>query len=265
LAATLAVGVSCQPAGLPQLAQNGALPPVPASFTGVPLDAFVVEVTNAELVTLIESEATFLLYIGNDYCSSCLAFRPSLIEYIANYKTLVYHYDNIDNSSTYPDLYEAYDAFFPENPPTPSLYFFKQGELRTRQDGIQRMMQYATFAPMMEGYAAVVGIKTLHSVSSLTATLENDDGLFFAYDRQNAAAVAAYIATIFPTMTDTSANMWQIELSLSDELSAHVASLGAPWNGGSPLVYVENGQVVSSLDAATATTSELTAWLAPYL
>jgi hypothetical protein len=112
-----------------------------------------VEVSSFEVITLIETRASFLVYIGNDYCTSCAAFQPAFFEYIIETGMLVYHYDNVSNGSDYDLLTSAYPDYFIDNPVTPSLLFFKEGHMRTRQNGTTRMFDINTLRPIMESYA----------------------------------------------------------------------------------------------------------------
>ena len=262
MALTLVSVSGCQPQGLPELAKNGALPTTaPADYETADVDPYLVEIANEGITTLIESQSDFLVYIGNEYCSSCIAFRPALIEYIHKQRALVYHYDNIENTLAYPDLYADYPDYFPQYPVTPSLFFFKGGALRTRQDGITRMFDYRTFLPLMQGYATIAEVTSIHTASNLSFSLINNDGLYLAYDRDSPAAVTNYLTTLRTYLKEHDVALYQVEISLEPSLIAELVNLDPSYASGSHLLAVADGAVTDAIDLVMATSATLTAWL----
>jgi len=262
MALTLVATSGCQPQGLPELAKNGALPVVaPSDYDTADGDPYLVEIGNDSIATLIESQSDFLVYIGNEYCSSCIAFRPALIEYIHKQRTLVYHYDNIENTLVYPDLYASYPDYFPQYPVTPSLFFFKGGALRTRQDGITRMFDYNTYLPLMQGYSSVVDVFAIHNSQALEMSLSTHDGLYLSYDRNSAAVVTNYLTTLRPYLKENKIALYQVEVSLEPSLWDELGALNAAYASGSFLLSLIDGSVTSAIDMAKTDAAALTAWL----
>jgi hypothetical protein len=207
----------CKAMDVPQLAKNMQLPAPKSNYDNEPTDEYMVDVSGAQIKTLIDSKASFLLYIGNDYCTSCLAFKDAFLSYIMETDLLVYKYDNIARADDYEAMQTNHPGVFPLYPVTPSLYFFKDGELRTRQDGNARMFELATLRPIMKSYADIINVLTIHE-QTLVASLIDQDGVYFVYDRSSSQLRNFYNQTLFPYLVKRNARLYQLETALNPAL-----------------------------------------------
>ena len=207
----LATLSGCETSKAPLIGVNAALNP----DTAIASDAssYTIEVSSDQISTLIDSKASFIVYIGNDYCSSCIEFQPAFRDYIIETGLLVYHYDNIVNDiNDYNQLVSRYPSVFSDNPFTPSLLFFKQGEMRTRQNGQTRMFDIATLRPIMDSYATVIDIQIIHDAATFAQF--SSDGTFLAYNRSDDGFADFYHGQPLDAITSQTFDVFQLEITL---------------------------------------------------
>ncbi len=255
----LLIASSCQANQLPMIGMNAALPAVAHDFEQAKAEDYTIEVSSSEIITLIESRASFLVYIGNDYCTSCAAFQPAFFEYIFETGMLVYHYDNVANGSDYDLLTSAYPDYFIDNPATPSLLFFKEGEMRTRQNGTTRMFDINTLRPIMESYAQVIDLPVIHDSAAFAN--EMADGVYFVYDRQKAAIVDFYIDHLLGLIVDDDYRLRQLEVSLDAELATAVVAWLGDEDGNATFYRQVNEEITASISLQDDGVEATLAWL----
>jgi len=241
---------------VPQLTKNMQLPAPKSNYDNEPSDAYMIDVSGTQIKTLIDSKASFLLYIGNEYCTSCLAFKDAFLSYIMETDLLVYKYDNIASAGDYEAMQTNHPGVFPLYPVTPSLYFFKDGELRTRQDGNTRMFELATLRPIMKSYADVINVLTIHD-EQLAASLIDQDGVYFIYNRLSSEVTNFYNQTLFPYLVKRNARLYQLETSLNPSL---LASLTDNLDLGETIPHlftIASGTIVSTASLLDHSETEL--------
>jgi hypothetical protein len=246
----------CENSKAPLIGVNAALDP----DTSIASEAssYTIDVSSDEISALIDSKASFIVYIGNDYCSSCTEFQPAFRDYILETGLLVYHYDNIDNDiNDYNQLVSRYPSIFSDNPFTPSLLFFKQGEMRTRQNGQTRMFDIATLRPIMESYATVVDIQIIHDAATFARF--SSEGTFLAYDRSDDGFADFYHEELLSAITSQTLDVMQLEISLDADLNNDVSALvGA----AIPTLFtIEQGAIINSISFDGTNGPELLTWL----
>lgn len=90
------------------------------------------------------NKATFALYIGNEDCSHCLAYKPTLEGVLKDYDITIYH---LDNSKLSKEEYTEFKSYINISG-TPTVVFITEGEEETtlnrivgelsREDTIER-------------------------------------------------------------------------------------------------------------------------------
>lgn len=246
---------------------NADLPATASDYESAAIEDYVIDIDAEQTLDLIESGEHFVLYIGNSSCSSCLAFKPSLIEYIDKSRATVFHFDNLVFSNQYSLLPTNYpDYFTAEYPPTPSLYFFKDGLMTARRDGSTRMMTYNTFKPIMDGYMRVSKAKFSRYQNTLAST-KDASGLLFFYDRTNAVENLAFVDIIYPkTMQSSSvlmiADLYFMAIPLEDQ-NQFKETFGLTDISGWLVKYTA-GTVVDSFQLTLSEDPALTSWLNKY-
>ncbi|HOJ45392.1 MAG TPA: hypothetical protein PK340_05135 [Bacilli bacterium] len=235
----------CKAMDVPKLAKNINLPLPLTNYENEPSEAYMIDVSGSQIKTLIDSKASFLLYVGNDYCTSCLAFKDAFLSYIIETELLVYKYDNIASASDYEQMQTNHPGVFPMYPVTPSLYFFKDGELRTRQDGNTRMFELATLRPIMKSYADIINVMAIHD-EALVSSLPNQDGIYFAYNRSSNQVRTFYNSTLFPYLVKHDTTLYQLEVSLNPLLQDALVSEFALDTTLPELFTIIDGAIIST-------------------
>ncbi|MCX5775491.1 MAG: hypothetical protein NTV44_03920 [Firmicutes bacterium] len=268
LAMTLAALLSltgCNDANKVYIAKNASLPTAQPVYQNDPLGNFVVEVDVNQVKALITSKESFALYIGNASCSSCEAFRPALLQYIYKSKSLIYHFDNLLHGTTYDELPTAYPDYFDDNyPPTPSLYFFKDGTLAARRNGSTRMFDYVTFEPIMSGYVKVTSINYIFSKTTLDQLIEESNSTIYFYSREDEASNNLYYNYLFPYVKGLSSKFYvmdvdSLNLSVDDELSFKTTYGLAAVTG--EIANYHSGLVNSSILLGSGNEQAMVEWL----
>lgn len=243
---------------------NADLPETVEDYDEALLEDFVIEVDAEQTLALVDSRESFLLYIGNSSCSSCVAFKPALIEYIDKSKATVYHFDNLLNAMDYELLPEQYpDYFTADYAVTPSLYFFENGLMTARRYGSSRMMEYATLKPIMDGYMKVSTVENTRDVEGLSF-IKNTDGFVFFYDRTVSLEKACFVDTIYPEVSTSSTVLTVADLDFmalnETEQTAFMETFGLEDPSGWLVHYVA-GDIESSYQLSVENDAALDAWV----
>ena len=90
------------------------------------------EIDFNELKNMVNSKKTFALYVGNEECSHCMAYMPTLKEVLDEYDIYIYH---LDNSKLSEDEHSDMLKYINISG-TPTIAFFKKGEEESTLDRI---------------------------------------------------------------------------------------------------------------------------------
>ncbi len=261
--ASMTLLFSCEDTKI-HVSANADIPETVTDYEEATLDDFVIEVDAEQTLALVASREHFLLYIGNNSCSSCVAFRPAFIEYIHKSKATVYHFDNLAQALDYDLLPEQYpDYFTSDYPVTPSLYFFKDGQMTARRYGSARMMDYPTLKPIMDGYMTVSQIANSRDSMRLES-IKTNDGFIFFYDRTNALENACFVDTIYPKASSSSTVLTLADIAfmaLTPEQQTTLMTTFDIENVSGWIVHYVSGAIESSYHLNIENDSELDAWL----
>ncbi len=264
--ASMSLLFSCEDTKI-HVSANADIPSTVENYEEASIDDFVIEVGAEETLDMIASREHFLLYIGNNSCSSCVAFRPAFIEYIHKSKATVYHFDNLTHAQDYDLLPAQYpDYFTAEYAVTPSLYFFKDGLMTARRYGSARMMDYATLRPIMDGYMTVSKIANSRD-NAILESIKTNDGFIFFYDRSSALENACFVDTIYPK-TYTSSVVLTIAdidfMALTPEQQTMFMTTFGIANISGWIVHYVSGEIESSYQLTVENDVDLDAWLAAH-
>lgn len=93
-------------------------------LSGCSKENHIKDITLSELKTKIENKDTFALYVGNEGCSHCVSYRPTLEEVLNEYDITIYHLDNSELSEDEQREMVNYINITG----TPTVAFFTDGE-----------------------------------------------------------------------------------------------------------------------------------------
>lgn len=254
---TLTLAIGCKAMDVPQLAKNVQLPLPKESYQFEDPSEYMIDVDASQIQLLLNSKSSFLLYIGNDYCSSCLEFKPAFLSYIIESNLLVYAFDNIVYHNQYADLRENNPNTFPEYPATPSLYFFKDGELRTRQNGHARMFELSTLRPIMKSYADIINVNAIHDPNYVLTPEQMNDGVYFIYDRSNRDLRDFYNNKLFPHLVKLKRTLFQFEISINPLLQEAITTTYNFTESTPSLFTIQNGSIISIASITTIDSDQL--------
>lgn len=87
----------------------------------------IINLDSTSIISMINSDSSFLLFMYSDFCSSCKDVKDNLNEYFKNNKYTIYGF-NGDNPSEYVLLHDSLPEVFPERLSTPELKVIKDGK-----------------------------------------------------------------------------------------------------------------------------------------
>lgn len=90
-------------------------------------DKYIKEITLDQLKEKIANKETFALYVGNENCSHCIAYLPTLKSVLKEYKITIYH---LDNSKLSDKEYSEFTTYISISG-TPTVAFITDGEEET--------------------------------------------------------------------------------------------------------------------------------------
>lgn len=98
----------------------------------------IIEISTDEFLNKIENKESFALYIGNENCSYCVAYKPTLEQVLNDYNIDIYHLDNSKLTS------EDYNKINPiiNVQSTPTIVFIKNGQEKSTLDRIIGKVSY---------------------------------------------------------------------------------------------------------------------------
>jgi len=238
------------PTRLLSLLQNGDLADVPAPAVGSSVSAYTRHTDSAEILGLISHGEPFLFYVGSDECSACLAFKPHLLRYIHETKTLVYYLDPYVNADyeEYADIWGAYQDVFLANLEIPYLMAIEDSEHFAK--GATTKMTALTYEPFLNMMNGLVGANSIRSIATFASAEHYVDdfaqSLFFFYDRTDDEAARIYGNYIFPAAEKSATPLYLVDISSLEE--ADVVLLKEKFDLGDTIgpiaQYYEGGELV---------------------
>ncbi|HIU39723.1 MAG TPA: thioredoxin family protein [Candidatus Aphodocola excrementigallinarum] len=97
-------------------------------FTGCSKsDNHIIEISLDEFKEKIANKDTFALYVGNDGCTHCIAYMPTLESVLDEYDITIYH---LDNSKLSDKEYADFKTYINISG-TPTIAFITDGEEET--------------------------------------------------------------------------------------------------------------------------------------
>lgn len=84
---------------------------------------YIKDINLDEFKDKIKNKETFALYIGNEGCSHCVSYKPTLEKVLKEYKIKIYH---IDNSKLSEKEYNELKSYVYISG-TPTIIFFEKG------------------------------------------------------------------------------------------------------------------------------------------
>lgn len=90
-------------------------------------DEYIREISLDGFKRKIANKKTFVLYIGNENCSHCVAYLPTLKSVLKEYKITIYH---LDNSKLSKKEYNEFSEYISISG-TPTIAFITKGEEET--------------------------------------------------------------------------------------------------------------------------------------
>lgn len=116
------------------------------------IDDLLISVNTDDIHRLINAGESMVLYLGNEFCSSCQALKPNLKEYLLEYQPVMYHYNHLinDNILTYDTLVTAFPQIFSPQIQTPSFYFIERNQRLFHYQGpTSEFTTYRSFEAIM--------------------------------------------------------------------------------------------------------------------
>lgn len=215
------------------------------------LGDWVKQIDGETIAKMVEADHSFLLYIGNDYCSSCVRFKPVLIEFIQSHGTMVYHFNNYQDLLSYDALKENYpDVFFPSIV-TPSFYIIGSGERVHYQPPISQFYQYRNFEAILTHHFATSN-RLIHRDNL------QEDGWYFIDAYAPEATTVANVAYLRQRILTSETTLNLIENS-PDFIAPE--SLQGTWSATASYLLKKQGESVLSLALSEALESDIDAFL----
>lgn len=90
-------------------------------------DEYIREISLDGFKRKIANKKTFVLYIGNENCSHCISYLPTLKSVLKEYKITIYH---LDNSKLSKKEYNEFSEYISISG-TPTIVFITKGEEET--------------------------------------------------------------------------------------------------------------------------------------
>lgn len=90
-------------------------------------DNHIKEITFNQFEEKMKNKETFALYIGNEGCSHCISYLPTLKEVLKEYDVTIYHLDNSKLSDSEYSKFKSYVNISG----TPTILFITNGEEET--------------------------------------------------------------------------------------------------------------------------------------
>lgn len=90
-------------------------------------DNHIIDISFNEFKEKMDNKDTFALYIGNENCSHCVSYLPTLKSVLDSYNITIYHLDNSKLTDEEDSLFKNYASISG----TPTVIFITKGEEET--------------------------------------------------------------------------------------------------------------------------------------
>ncbi len=108
-------------------------------------DDHIIDISFNEFKEKMDNKDTFALYIGNENCSHCLSYLPTLKSVLDSYDITIYHLDNSKLTDEEDSLFKNYASISG----TPTVIFITNGEEETT---LNRIVGEASFDATKERF-----------------------------------------------------------------------------------------------------------------
>lgn len=96
-------------------------------ISGCSKESNIKEITYEEFKEKIANKESFPLYVGNEGCSFCVSYKPTLEAVAKEYNIIIYH---LDNSKLSEEEYNEFESYVKISG-TPTVAFITDGEEET--------------------------------------------------------------------------------------------------------------------------------------
>lgn len=106
---------------------------------------YIKDLSFKEFKQKIDNKDSFVLYIGNDHCSHCNKYMPTLKKVLEDYKVTIYHIDNRKLKDDYIKFKEYINISG-----TPTIVFIENGDEETTLNRIVGEKTYDETVEMLK-------------------------------------------------------------------------------------------------------------------
>lgn len=212
------------------------------------LSKWMTSVNGDEIVTIMNSNEDFILYIASDGCSHCLEAKPHVLNYVYNSKAQVYLFD----TSLYTEPYEEYTKVYsntlgsiPTSFSTPTVMFYSGRTIVNYVVGATKLQNNTAANNLFNAptrISNVTLIRDYEKYNQYVSTI-NDQVIFF-FDRNNNVAKDIYLNSIKTKInySDRKVIMFDIT-SLDDEEKIDLFTKYQLSNTNPYLFYKNNNEI----------------------
>lgn len=205
-----------RPSDIIRIEKNGELYQMTEPVVGSNYDNYLRHTNSEEILSLLDNNEPFIFYVLAETCSSCLAFKPNLLRYVYETSALVYYLNasNNDDYLEYSKIWQQYQDIFIANLEVPYLLIFETNS--TYAKGAVSKMTASTYSPFETMMNQLVRVSNMYSLATYQSVMhhlnEDDDVLYFLYDRNNERARNIYVNKIFPKARDSEKSIKIVDL-----------------------------------------------------
>jgi len=131
----------------------------------------------SQFSNLIKSDLSFIVYIGNDYCSTCQNVTPIINDYVKNNHKVIYHYNSA--LMDYQILLDTFPTIFREII-SPEIMVFSEGKVLYRTTENMDMKENR-INKVFNAYQIDSHIYSLNNLEGLSKITKDYEVLFFTY------------------------------------------------------------------------------------
>ena len=178
------------------------------------------DLTPLRLYELMDSKASFPLFLYSDYCSHCNDFKPILGKYIKNMHYQMYRFSIKSEDDRlffvnqilkdFPDTFENYTA-------NPSFYFIADGKL-TYSVQPNKFASYQSFASVANKHFFKSQLYTVNTLDGLKYYLNDyNETLLYCYDDSSLVSIELYKIIYQKMINNTNKNVLILNKNMIDE------------------------------------------------
>lgn len=241
-----------RPQGPVLIAQNGGLYDVGEPQSTSETSDYVRHTDSEEILSYLSNDEPFVLYVGMSGCLGCNIFKPNLLQYTFQTKSLI-HYLNVANSDDhleYSKIWDEYRDVFMADLEVPYLMIVENAKSYVK--GAVSKMTASTADPflnMMNSLVKVTKVNSHIAYDSVENYFDNsEEGLYFFYDRNDEDAQDIYGSLIWPRASMSDQNLQVVDYTnfTSEELIALRETFSLGENIGPIAKYYADGSVVEA-------------------